>query len=171
MDRQEPLNEDGIMKKSASAQELDDIDCRLLRRLQIDGRISNTDLAQATGMSESACLRRTKLLESRGLIERFSAVLDQRAVGFPLSVFVSVTLSAQSEGALRAFEEAIADIPEVMECYLMTGSADYLLRVVARDVDDLEHLHATRLTRLANVVRVNSSLALRAVVKRGVLPL
>jgi len=160
------------MKKSAEpSADLDDIDRRLLRRLQIDGRISNTDLAQATGMSESACLRRTKLLESRGLIERFAAVLDQRAAGYPLSVFVTVTLSAQSEGALRAFEKAIADIPEVMECYLMTGNADYLLRVVARDVDDLERLHATRLTRLANVVRVNSSLALRAVVKRGVLPI
>ncbi|WP_174241441.1 Lrp/AsnC family transcriptional regulator [Caulobacter sp. S45] len=150
---------------------LDVRDRQLLRLLQQDGRTTNAELAQAVGMSDSACLRRVKLLESRGLIERFAAVIDQRAAGFPLSVFVTVTLAAQSGDSLQAFERAIADIPEVMECYLMTGSADYLLRLVARDIDDLERIHATRLTRLAGVVRVNSSIALRAVVKRGVLPL
>ncbi len=155
---------------ASPADGLDTRDRQLLRLLQTDGRTTNAELAQAVGMSESACLRRVKLLESRGLIERFAAVIDQRAAGFPLSVFVTVTLAAQSGESLQAFERAIADIPEVMECYLMTGSADYLLRLVARDIDDLERIHSTRLTRLAGVVRVNSSISLRTVVKRGVLP-
>ena len=151
--------------------ELDARDRVLLRRLQGDGRITNAELARAAGMSESACLRRIKQLEARGLIARFAAVLDPRAAGYPLTVFVTVTLSAQSEHALAAFEQAIADIPEVMECHLMTGTADYLLRLVARDIDDLARIHSTRLTRLAGVQTVTSSLALRTVVRREALPL
>jgi Lrp/AsnC family transcriptional regulator, leucine-responsive regulatory protein len=151
--------------------DLDGRDRILLRRLQGDGRITNAELARAAGMSESACLRRVKQLEQRGLIERFAAVLDPRAAGYPLIVFVTVTLSAQSEHALQAFEQAIADIPEVMECHLMTGTADYLLRLVARDIDDLARIHSNRLTRLAGVQTVTSSLALRTVVRREALPL
>jgi Lrp/AsnC family leucine-responsive transcriptional regulator len=161
-----------MMHKNANPpQALDARDRHLLRLLQQDGRMTNAELAAALNMSESACLRRVKQLETSGLISRFAAVVEQRAAGFPLSVFVTVSLAAQSEESLKAFEQAVGGIPEVMECYLMTGSSDYLLRIVARDVDDLERIHATRLTRLDGVARINSSIALRAVVKRAALPL
>lgn len=150
---------------------LDTIDRKLLARLQREGRISNVDLAAAVGLSESACLRRVKALETAGVIGRYAAVLNERAVGLPLSVFVTVTLSSQSESALTAFETAIAQVREVAECYLMTGSSDYLLRLVVRDVDDLQRIHAQELTRIAGVTRVSSSIALRTVVKRAELPL
>jgi DNA-binding Lrp family transcriptional regulator len=154
-----------------SAEELDSTDRKLLARLQRDGRISNVDLADAVGLSESACLRRVKSLESRGVISRYAAVLDERAVGLPLSVFVTVTLSSQSEAALSAFETAIAQVREVVECYLMTGTSDYLLRLAAHDVDDLQRIHSQELTRIAGVTRVSSSIAMRTVVKRAELPL
>src|SRR5215469_4897684 len=150
---------------------LDPIDRKLLTRLQRDGRASNVELAAFANLSESACLRRVKSLEARGVISRYGAVLDERAVGLPLSVFVTVTLSSQSEAALTAFETAISQVREVVECYLMTGASDYLLRLVVRDVDDLQRIHAQELTRIAGVTRVSSSIAMRTVVKRAELPL
>lgn len=156
--------------KTVSAVELDAIDRKMLRLLQQDGRITNADLARQVALSESACLRRLRALESAGVISRYAAMINERAVGLPISVFVTVTLASQSEAALTAFEAAVAAVPEVMECYLMTGGSDYLLRLVVRDVDDLERLHAKALTRLPGVNRVSSSVAMRAVVKRGALP-
>ena len=156
--------------KTVSAVELDAIDRRMLRLLQQDGRITNADLARQVALSESACLRRLRALENAGVIGRYAAMINERAVGLPISVFVTVTLASQSEAALTAFEAAVAAVPEVMECYLMTGGSDYLLRLVVRDVDDLERLHAKALTRLPGVNRVSSSVAMRAVVKRGALP-
>jgi DNA-binding Lrp family transcriptional regulator len=156
--------------KTVSAVELDAIDRKMLRVLQQDGRITNADLARQVALSESACLRRLRALESAGVIGRYAAMINERAVGLPISVFVTVTLASQSEAALTAFEAAVAAVPEVMECYLMTGGSDYLLRLVVRDVDDLERLHAKALTRLPGVNRVSSSVAMRAVVKRGALP-
>lgn len=156
--------------KTVSAVELDTIDRKMLRVLQQDGRITNADLARQVALSESACLRRLRALESAGVIGRYAAMINERAVGLPISVFVTVTLASQSEAALTAFEAAVAAVPEVMECYLMTGGSDYLLRLVVRDVDDLERLHAKALTRLPGVNRVSSSVAMRAVVKRGALP-
>lgn len=156
--------------KTVSAVELDAIDRKMLRLLQQDGRITNADLARQVALSESACLRRLRALESAGVISRYAAMINERAVGLPISVFVTVTLASQSESALTAFEAAVAAVPEVMECYLMTGGSDYLLRLVVRDVDDLERLHAKALTRLPGVNRVSSSVAMRAVVKRGALP-
>ena len=150
---------------------LDAVDLSLLAALQRDGRATNTELAQQARLSESACLRRVKILEQKGVIERYAAVINPRAVGLPLSVFVTISLTAQSEAALAAFEREIATVPEVMECYLMTGSSDFLVRVVARDVDDLARIHSTRLTRLTGVARVTSSIALRAIVRRADLPL
>ena len=97
-------------------------------------------------------------------------MVSQPAVGLPLNIFITITLESQSEAALQAFEQEIAAMPEVMECYLMTGAADYLIRIVARDVDDLERIHSTRLTRLAGVSRVTSSIAMRQVVRRAELP-
>ncbi len=154
-----------------SATELDQTDRKLLTRLQREGRISNVDLAQACNLSESACLRRVRRLEEQAVISRYAAVVNERAVGLPLSVFVTVTLSSQSEQALTAFEKAISGVREVAECYLMTGGSDYLLRLVVRDVDDLERVHSGELTRIAGVTRVSSSIAMRTVVKRAELPL
>lgn len=156
--------------KTVSAVELDAIDRKMLRVLQQEGRITNADLARQVALSESACLRRLRALENAGVIGRYAAMINERAVGLPISVFVTVTLASQSEAALTAFEAAVAAVPEVMECYLMTGGSDYLLRLVVRDVDDLERLHAKALTRLPGVNRVSSSVAMRAVVKRGALP-
>lgn len=156
--------------KTVSAVELDALDRRILRLLQADGRMTNADLARQVALSESACLRRLKALEASGVIARYAAVIAERAVGLPISVFVTVTLASQAEAALTAFEQAVAAVPEVMECYLMTGGSDYLLRLVVRDVDDLERLHAKALTRLPGVNRVSSSVAMRTMVKRAALP-
>jgi Lrp/AsnC family transcriptional regulator, leucine-responsive regulatory protein len=149
----------------------DHVDLILLRALQRDGRATHVELAALAGLSESSCLRRVRQLETSGAIERYAAVVSQQAVGLPLNIFVTITLDSQSEAALRAFEREIASTPEVMECYLMTGAADYLVRIVARDVDDLERIHATRLTRLAGVARVSSSIAMRQIVRRAELPI
>ncbi len=154
-----------------SVVDLDATDRKLLRLLQSDGRASNVDLARSANLSESACLRRVRALEQSGVISRYAAVLDERAVGLPLSVFVTVTLSSQAEGALTAFERAIAQVREVAECYLMTGTSDYLLRLTVRDVDDLERVHSRELTRIPGVTRISSSIAMRTVVKRPELPL
>lgn len=156
--------------KTVSAVELDTIDRKMLRILQADGRMTNAELARHVNLSESACLRRLRALEEAKVIGRYAAVINERAVGLPISVFVTVTLDSQSEGALTAFEAAVAAVPEVMECYLMTGGSDYLLRLVVRDVDDLERTHSRELTRLPGVNRVSSSVAMRAVVKRAALP-
>jgi DNA-binding Lrp family transcriptional regulator len=154
-----------------AATHLDNIDRKLLTRLQRDGRATNVELAGFANLSESACLRRIRSLEQRGIISRYAAVVDQRAVGLPLSVFVTVTLDSQAEPALTAFETAISGVREVVECYLMTGGSDYLLRLVVRDVDDLERVHSHELSRIAGVARISSSIAMRTVVKRAELPL
>lgn len=146
---------------------LDRADLILLRELQRNGRATHVELAEQASLSESSCLRRVRQLEADGVIERYAAIVNQRAVGLPLNIFVTITLESQSEATLRAFEREIASVPEVMECYLMTGAEDYLVRVVARDVDDLERIHSTRLTRLAGVARVTSSIAMRQVVRRS----
>ena len=156
--------------KTISAVALDDTDRKMIRALQADGRMTNADLAKAVNLSESACLRRLRALEAAEVISRYTAIINERAVGLPISVFVTVTLSSQAEAALTAFETAIAAVPEVVECYLMTGGSDYLLRLVVRDVDDLERVHSRELTRIPGVSRVSSSVAMRTVVKRGALP-
>lgn len=156
--------------KTISAAALDDTDRRMIRALQADGRITNADLARTVNLSESACLRRLRALEEARVISRYTAIINERAVGLPISVFVTVTLSSQAEGALTLFETAIAAVPEVVECYLMTGGSDYLLRLVVRDVDDLERVHSRELTRIPGVSRISSSVAMRTVVKRGALP-
>ncbi len=156
--------------QTVSAAVLDATDRKMLRALQLDGRITNSDLSKAVNLSESACLRRLRTLEAAGVISRYAAIVNERALGFPISVFVTVTLSSQAESALTAFETAIIGVPQVVECYLMTGGSDYLLRLVVRDVDDLERVHSRELTRIPGVTRVSSSVAMRTVVKRGALP-
>ena len=148
----------------------DRFDLQLLKALQRHGRATSAELSRAANLSESSCLRRVRQLEADGIIQRYAAIVAQERVGLGLNIFVTITLTSQSETALRHFEAEVARIDEVMECFLMTGTADYLIRLVACDVDDLEHLHATRLTRLPHVARVTSSIAMRQVVRRTDLP-
>jgi Lrp/AsnC family leucine-responsive transcriptional regulator len=150
---------------------MDKIDRQILRALQRDGRMSNVELAQAVHLSESASLRRVRALEESGHITRYVALLSAQKTGFPTNVFVSITLHRQDQHDLQAFEEAVRKVPEVMECYLMTGVSDYLLRVACRDAADFERLHSQHLTRLPGVARVQSSFALRVVRRTTELPL
>ena len=150
---------------------LDRYDRSLLQILQRDGRITNAELAARVNLSESACLRRVRALEAGGLIEGYSARLNQQKAGYPVDVFVSITLERQERADLRAFEEAVRRLPEVIECYLMSGEYDYLLRVVVADTADFERVHSQHLTSLPNVARVHSSFALRTVQRTRELPI
>ena len=149
---------------------LDRTDRTILTELQRDGRLSNRELAEKVHLSESACLRRVRALEDAGVIDRYAALVSQSKVGLPGNVFVSITLNRQEQTDLAAFEEAVKRVPEVMECYLMTGAQDYLVRVVVSDAADFERLHSQHLTRLPGVARVQSSFALRTVRKSAELP-
>lgn len=150
--------------------QLDKIDHAILDTLQKQGKLSNVELAEIVGLSESACLRRVKNLHEKGVVTHYAAHLDAKAIGLPGTVFVRVSLEKQQEERLNAFEEAVKDVPEVMECYLMGGDVDYMIRVVVKDAPDYERVHNI-LTRLPGVARVHSSFALRTVLKRTRLPL
>ncbi|HEV7632863.1 MAG TPA: Lrp/AsnC family transcriptional regulator [Steroidobacteraceae bacterium] len=149
---------------------LDRQDRAILSALQRDGRMPNATLAQAVNLSESACLRRVRALEESGLIEGYAAHLNQALAGYPVNAFVSITLDRQAQTDLQSFDAAIRAIPEVMECYMMSGDYDYLLRVVVADMSDFERIHSRHLTRLPGVARVHSSFALRTVQKARELP-
>ena len=150
---------------------IDKYDKLILAALQEDGRISNVQLANRVSLSESACLRRVRALEESGMISRYAALLSQNEAGLPGNVFVQIGLHREVESELSAFEDAVRGIPEVMECYLMSGEFDYLLRVVVADMADFERIHKTELTRLPGVARVNSSFAIRTVQRKTQLPL
>ena len=149
---------------------LDERDRAILRLLQDDGRLSNLELAQRINLSPSACLRRVKLLEDSGLVARYVMLLDEDQAGLPGTAFVLVTLDQQGRGALDAFESAIHDHPEVTECCLLAGTADYMVRVAYADSVDFERIQTEILTQLPGVVRVQSTLALRTVKKTTALP-
>lgn len=149
---------------------LDRLDHAILENLQRDGKLSNVDLAVKIGLSESACLRRVKALHEKGAITHYAAHLNATAVGLPGTVFVRVSLEKQQEEKLKLFEAALTNVAEVMECYLMGGDVDYMIRVVVKDAPDYERVHNI-LTRLPGVDRVHSSFALRSVIKRTRLPL
>jgi Lrp/AsnC family leucine-responsive transcriptional regulator len=150
---------------------LDRVDRLILDVLQQDARITNAALAEKVHLSESACLRRVRALEASGLITGYGARINQEKAGLPVNVFVNITLDRQDQADLQAFENAVRRIPEVMECYLMTGDFDYLVRVVVADTADFERVHRQHLTRLPGVARVHSSFALRAVARLHVLPI
>jgi DNA-binding Lrp family transcriptional regulator len=150
---------------------LDRTDRLILEVLQSDARITNAALAEKAHLSESACLRRVRSLESSGLIAGYGARIDQEKAGLPVNVFVHITLDRQDQTDLQAFESAVRRIPEVMECYLMSGDYDYLIRVVVSDTADFERVHSQELTRLPGVARVHSSFALRAVARLHALPI
>jgi Lrp/AsnC family transcriptional regulator, leucine-responsive regulatory protein len=150
---------------------LDRTDQRILRVIQTDARISNADLAAKVGLSPSPCWRRVKALESRGVIREYVTLANARALGLPVTVFVSITLDKQVEDNLERFEAAVLARPEVMEAYLMTGDFDYLLRVVAADLDSYQHFVLQHLTRIQGVASIKSSFALKQVQYKTALPL
>lgn len=150
--------------------EIDTIDARILRALQRGGRMSNADLSEKVNLSPSACHRRVQRLEKEGVIRDYVALLDPRKVRRPTTVFVEITLSGQADELLEAFEREVAKIPDVLECHLMAGTADYLLKVVAADTDDFAQIHRRSLARLPGVQGMQSSFALRTVFKTTALP-
>ena len=150
---------------------LDAIDRQILENLQNDARMRNVELAEKVGLSPSPCLRRVGNLEETGVIRGYATLVDAEAVGLPVSVFVSVTLEKQIEKALEKFEKEIRARPEVMECYLMTGEADYLLRVVTADLGAYERFLIEHLTRIPGVASIKSSFALKQVTYRTALPI
>ena len=150
---------------------IDDTDRRILNVLQRNGRVSNAELAEQVNLSASACHRRVQRLESDGIIRNYVAMLDPRKVGVPSTIFVEITLSTQADEVLEAFEKAVARIPDVLECHLMAGSADYILKVVAENTDDFARIHRQYLTRLPGVAQMQSSFALRTVFTTTALPL
>jgi Lrp/AsnC family leucine-responsive transcriptional regulator len=150
---------------------LDATDWKILGALQEDARISNLELAKKVHLSASPCLARVRRLERSGLVSRYVTLLDAVALGLNVSVFVQVRLEKQVEAALETFEKAIAERPEVMECYLMTGDSDYLIRVVVPDVRALERFIVDFLSRVPGVGNIKSSFALKQVKYKTALPL
>ena len=149
---------------------LDAMDRRILTVLQRRGRISNADLSEEVNLSPSACHRRVQRLETEGYIRGYVALLDPRKLNLPSTVFVEITLQAQADEVLEAFEKAVARIPDVLECHLMAGSADYILKVVAESTEDFARIHRQYLTRLPSVAKMQSSFALRTVFSTTALP-
>ncbi|OUS36297.1 AsnC family transcriptional regulator [Rhodobacterales bacterium 56_14_T64] len=149
---------------------LDQTDRRILVALQKQGRISNADLSEVVNLSASACHRRVQRLEKDGYIRDYVALLDARKMQVPSTIFVEITLSGQADEVLDAFERAVARIPDVLECHLMAGTADYLLKVVAENTDDFARIHRQHLARLPGVAQMQSSFALRTVFKTTALP-
>ncbi len=148
----------------------DEIDQQILKELQENGRLTNVELADRVGLSPSPCLRRVRALEKSGVIKGYRTLVAQETVGLPVSVFVMVSLEKQVEGALEEFEKRIHGLPEVMECYLMTGEMDYLLRVVTRDIQTYERFLIHDLTKFPGVRGIKSSFALKQIVYRTALP-
>ena len=142
---------------------LDDIDRKILAALQENGRATMQELADRVGLSLSPCHRRVRLLEERGVISRYAAMVDQKAIGLHVSVFISIKLARQKEEDLNRFAKAISKWDEVLECYLMTGNRDYLLRVVAADLSSYEAFLKNKLTRLDGIASIESSFALSQV--------
>lgn len=151
--------------------EIDQIDRKLLLAIQSDCQQSVQQLGEHVGLSASACHRRLKGLEDKGLVLAYRAWLDADKLGYAMQFFIEVSLTSQSEDVLEAFERAVRDIPEVLECHLMAGQFDYILRVVCRDHEDFERLHRRLVARLPGVARVHSNMSIRTVKTRTGLPL
>ena len=150
---------------------LDTIDLRILEQLQTDASLSNVELARRVHLSPSPCLARVRALEKNGLIRQYVALLDAKQLGLHLNVFISVSLKQQSREALETFEQHITQRDEVMECYLMTGDADYLLRVAVPDMPALESFILEQIAPIAQVEKIRSSFALKQVRYKTALPL
>lgn len=150
---------------------LDTIDLRILAELQRDGALSNVELARRVHLSPSPCLARVKALEAGGVIDRYVAIANAKALGLGLNVFISISLKTQSKEALASFEHSIALHDEVMECYLMTGDSDYLIRVAVADMAALEKFIVEQLTPIPGIEKIRSSFALKQVRYKTALPL
>lgn len=149
---------------------LDAIDRLILTELQADGKLSNVELAQRVHLSASACLRRVRQLEEAGIIARYAALLDPKKVGQHGTSFTIVNLESMSNQVLQAFEQAVRDEPQILDCYYIAGANDYLIRFTYRDAEDLERFHTEVLMRLPGVERSNSMLVLRTVKRTTALP-
>jgi len=158
------------MRNAQAEVKLDSIDRVILNELQMHGRLSNQDLAQRVHLSPSACLRRVKALEDGGVIARYVALVDSKAIGKHGTSFTIINLESMNSQRLEAFERAVREQPEVLDCFFVAGSNDYLIRFAYRDAEDLERIHAEVLMRLPNVARANSMLVLRTVKKTTALP-
>jgi Lrp/AsnC family transcriptional regulator, leucine-responsive regulatory protein len=159
-----------MLSHSAAQATLDAIDRRILRHLQDNARLTNVELAEKVGISSSPCWRRVRALEESGVIARYVTLIDAVAAGMPISVFINVSLEKQIEPALQRFEKAVRGRPEILECYLMTGDADYLLRVVMPDLGAYERFLLEHLTRIPGVASIRSSFALKQVKYSTALP-
>jgi Lrp/AsnC family leucine-responsive transcriptional regulator len=151
--------------------QLDRTDIAILNKLQDDAAITNAELARSVNLSPTPCFNRVKAMEELGLIRQQVTLLDAKMLGLHVNVFIHVSLEKQVEGALKRFEEAISERPEVMECYLMTGDADYLLRVLVPDIQALESFILNHLTKAPGVANIRSSFALKQVRYKTALPL
>ncbi len=146
-------------------------DKQILSELQSDGRLTNLDLAERVNLSPSACHRRVKSLEDAGIIDKYVAIVSARKIGKKTSVFVQATLDNQRRETLEKFERAVERVDEVMECYLMGGQSDYIMRVLVADPSEYERLHQDVLTRLPGVQRVVSNFAIRSLFRRTAIKL
>lgn len=151
--------------RAQSDASLDAIDRAILGELQVDGRVSNLELAQRVHLSPSACLRRVKQLEEGGVIAGYVALVNPRAVGQPGTSYTIVNLERLTSIAIEAFESAVQGVPEILDCFYVAGTNDYLIRFTYRDADDLERFHSQVLMRLPGVLRSNSMLVLRTIKK------
>ncbi|AJG19478.1 Lrp/AsnC family transcriptional regulator [Cupriavidus basilensis] len=149
----------------------DRTDVRILAELQRDAHVRSSELAEKVGLSPSPFYRRIRMLEEEGVIAKYVTLLDQEKAGFPVNAYVQVEIEKKTEARLANFEAAIARQAEVMECYLMTGSFDYMLRVVAADIAGIERFVMTRLTKIEGVSNISTSLAMRRVVYKTALPI
>ena len=149
---------------------LDATDRRILATLQKEGRITNAVLSERVNLSPSACHRRVQRLEDEGFIAGYVALVNARRLGKPTTVFVEIMLESQAEALLDAYEREVARIPDILECHLMAGTADYLLKIVAEDTEDFARIHRRFLSRLPGVRQMQSSFALREVLKTTALP-
>lgn len=150
--------------------EMDATDRRILIALQKDGRLTNAELSESVNLSPSACHRRVQRLEAEGYIDAYVALLNARKLNRPTTVFVEITLSGQADEVLESFEREVRRVPDVLECHLMAGTADYLLKVLAQDTDDFARIHRQYLARLPGVAQMHSSFALRTVFKTTAIP-
>ncbi|RJT41440.1 Lrp/AsnC family transcriptional regulator [Mesorhizobium waimense] len=149
---------------------LDDIDRRILRALQKDGRVQNTELAEQVGLSPSPCLRRVKLLEEAGVIERYVALVDASKIGMGLTVFARIWLTGQDVETVDHFTEQVKRLPQIVECHLMAGDCDFLLRIVAADLDDYRRFQINHLTRIKGVQNVKTDIPMQRIKLTSELP-
>lgn len=159
------------MRNNHTNNALDRIDIGILNQLQRNARTTNVTLAESVNLSPAPCLRRVRELEKDGVIRSYTTLLDPEKLGWGVSVFIEVRLEKQVDKDLQVFEEVIESYPEVMECYLMTGDSDYLLRVVAKDLKSLQTLITDRIASIPNVANIRSSIALKQVKYKTALPI